>query len=315
MAETDFIQSALGDAGDIWRKSTLAALAALQTPDGVLGRRRTLLRSDIHEQWARWFVEGLADPQRYVGRGVTYPYLYNDVFQVVDRRFHEFTTSEKHQLASASARILNRMVGALDSERRRKPVSKADRSLMIDLAGDLLGCWICGARFSGNAVDSFVFGELRPTQLPPFVDVLKPRGLNARDLRIEIDHVVPFARGGDDEGSNLRLACGWCNRHKRDLTSLYDAEGRPPTAQDNELELTTLPHPFWTVRLLAVERRCEHPAGCEKSVDTAEITVVLTSAKGASNPSNLRATCYDHDPMMDKRLQPPKIVKKIWKMS
>ena len=311
MAETDFIRFALGDAGDVWRKSTLDALAARHAPDSLLGRRRTLLRSDIHEQWARWFVEALADPYRYVGQDVTYPYLFKDVFQVVDRRFQEFTIPEKRQLASTSARILNRMVEALDAERRRRSVSKADRSLMIDIAGNPPRCWICGARFPENAVDGFVFEEPRSVPLPHFVDVLKPRGLNARDLRIEVDHVVPFSRGGDGD-DNLRLACGWCNANKSDLRSLYDTAGRPRTSARNDLGLTTLPHPFWTIRLLATERRCEHPDGCDRSADNAEISVTPSIGGGALNPSNLRVTCYDHDPLADSRLQPPRIVKAIW---
>ena len=33
---------------------------------------------------------------------------------------------------------------------------------------------------------------------------------------IEIDHVVPLARGGKHEASNLAPACGFCNRSKKD---------------------------------------------------------------------------------------------------
>ena len=311
MGEADFIQHALGNVGAVWQKPTLDSLASLLAPDGVLGRRRALLRSDIHEQWARWFVEGIVDPQRYAGRNVSYPYLFNDVLQVVDQRFRDFTRPERRELASNSARILQQLVRSLDSSRRRVAVSKADRSLLIDLAGDPPRCWVCGSRFSENAIDNFIFGENNEMSLPTFVDVLKPRGLKVRDFRVEIDHVVPYSRGGEND-DNLQLACGWCNKSKSALISLYDVEGRPRVAAENALGLGSLPHPFWTVRLLAVERRCEHPDGCDRSADNSEVTVAPISKGGAMNPANLRVTCYEHDPMLNDRLQPSRIVRAIW---
>jgi hypothetical protein len=42
---------------------------------------------------------------------------------------------------------------------------------------------------------------------------------------LEIDHVVPRARGGPAEEANLCLACPMCNGHKADRTSGVDPEG------------------------------------------------------------------------------------------
>lgn len=39
-----------------------------------------------------------------------------------------------------------------------------------------------------------------------------------RGGRLECDHVVPVARGGSDDPSNLTTACRDCNRSKRDKT-------------------------------------------------------------------------------------------------
>jgi hypothetical protein len=40
--------------------------------------------------------------------------------------------------------------------------------------------------------------------------------------RLEIDHIVPLAKGGTDEESNLWLACPVCNGHKSDKTEAID---------------------------------------------------------------------------------------------
>jgi hypothetical protein len=42
--------------------------------------------------------------------------------------------------------------------------------------------------------------------------------------RLEIEHIVPRARGGKSDESNLWLSCPLCNRHKADRTSAADPE-------------------------------------------------------------------------------------------
>jgi len=42
--------------------------------------------------------------------------------------------------------------------------------------------------------------------------------------RLEIEHIVPLARGGSDEENNLWLACPLCNNHKSDKTEAVDPE-------------------------------------------------------------------------------------------
>src|SRR5580704_15988082 len=42
--------------------------------------------------------------------------------------------------------------------------------------------------------------------------------------RLEIEHILPRARGGRTEESNLWLSCPLCNRHKADRTSAVDPE-------------------------------------------------------------------------------------------
>ncbi len=42
--------------------------------------------------------------------------------------------------------------------------------------------------------------------------------------RLEIDHIVPMARGGTDDEDNLWLACWMCNRYKGAQTSAFDPQ-------------------------------------------------------------------------------------------
>jgi hypothetical protein len=42
--------------------------------------------------------------------------------------------------------------------------------------------------------------------------------------RLEIEHIIPLAKGGRDDEMNLWLACPICNRHKSDKTSAVDTE-------------------------------------------------------------------------------------------
>ncbi|MEZ4672137.1 MAG: HNH endonuclease signature motif containing protein [Anaerolineae bacterium] len=42
--------------------------------------------------------------------------------------------------------------------------------------------------------------------------------------RLEIEHIIPLAKGGSDEESNLWLACPLCNNHKSDKVNAVDPE-------------------------------------------------------------------------------------------
>lgn len=285
-------------------------LAMLQAPQNLLGRHIDILRGDINEQWARWFVEGLADPRRFAKEKTTYPFLFEEVLKSIELKFHtEKTRSEKDEIAVLTANIIHDASNLISAERRRRKLTEDERRVLLDISGTDPRCWICGFAFSEQVVESFLSCQKIKVELPPFVDILKPRGLVERDLEIEVDHVVPFSKGGDKD---LKLACGWCNRHKSANMSIYDVAGQPRIAGANTLGIISLPQPFWIVRLLALGRKCEHPDGCNKSVENAEMTIVAIRDGGALNPINLRITCYEHDPMGNKRLQPLKIVDKLW---
>lgn len=44
--------------------------------------------------------------------------------------------------------------------------------------------------------------------------------------RLEIEHIIPLAKGGSDEERNLWLACPICNGHKSDKTEALDPNTR-----------------------------------------------------------------------------------------
>jgi hypothetical protein len=267
-----------------------------------------MLRADINQQWAIWFAEGLADPRRYVS--LTYVQLFSDVRAAVRQTFHDYTNAEQLDISKAVAGFLNWRTERFKGERTRASFGREQRVLLIDLV-PIPRCWICGAAFRDEAIDNFLNGANHAILTSPFVDILKPIGLNAQDLRIEVDHVQPFSEGGTNE-DNLRLACGWCNRYKSSRLSLYDVDGSPRPAGSNVIGVTSLPQPFWTVRTLAGIRKCEHSQKCTSSVDSAEMTVAPINSAGALNPANLRVTCYEHDPLGSRRLQPAHQVRAIW---
>lgn len=51
--------------------------------------------------------------------------------------------------------------------------------------------------------------------------------------RLEIEHIIPRAKGGSDQESNLWLACPLCNRHKSDRINAVDPETATPIALFN----------------------------------------------------------------------------------
>jgi len=219
--DLDFIEHALRDISDTWSISNIEQLAIFDVPHSVLGRSRSLLKGDVNRQWARWFVESLADPRRIAIENISYPHLFEEVLRSVEYTFNNSKTRpEKQQIASVAAKIILNLSKIFDVNRKRKPITKDVRRLLLDIAGSSARCWICGTIFRNQAIENFLYGRKGKLELPLFIDVLKPRGLIERDLVIEIDHVVPFSKGGED-GSNLELACGWCNRFKSNYISIY----------------------------------------------------------------------------------------------
>jgi hypothetical protein len=202
------------------------------------------------------------------------------------------------------------------AERRRQRgrvcLTREERITLLDLSGEPPACWICGHPFSSISTDNFLNVERREIPLPEFVDLLKPRGLKTQDFRIEVDHVRPYSLGGED-GDNLKLSCGWCNRQKAALESIYDVPGRPRQNKGMLSEvISSLPQPFWVVRVLALSEICQHQQGCSAQKTSSILTIAPRSMSGSMVPSNLCVVCNEHDPLKNVRFQPRRVVEKLW---
>ncbi len=65
--------------------------------------------------------------------------------------------------------------------------------------------------------------------------------------RLEIEHIVPRAKGGTDDETNLWLACPLCNRAKSDLTEAVDPETGETVPLFNPRTQAWPEHFQWTV--------------------------------------------------------------------
>lgn len=64
--------------------------------------------------------------------------------------------------------------------------------------------------------------------------------------RLEIEHIIPRAKGGSDQESNLWLACPLCNRHKSDRINAVDPETATPIALFNPRSQSWPEHFRWS---------------------------------------------------------------------
>ncbi len=306
-----FIGQASEAATNLWTSSGLRSIASLQTANELFGTRESLLRADVHILWARWFLEAICDPQRYVHDYPGYAFLVSEVLPEIEKLFPMSPLDERRKMGTRIARLIDLEV------RRRQDIRRTflDRDLRLrvwDETGPEQRCWICGHLFDLQAANEFLGeDELAERSLPLFIDFLRPTGLKARDLRIEIDHVVPVSAGGL-ELDNLRLACGWCNRFKSDYTSLYDVSGECKILRHPKTGAFAAPRPLWIVRILAIRRRCEWEGGCKATVEDTELTVAPIHRAGALNPVNLQVTCLEHDPIGPDRLLNRMAVERMW---
>ncbi len=293
-----FIDRAMGIGASRWDESTLKELSLTEAPAMVGGTSYWLADADAKAQWARWFLEGFADPARFQGE-VSYPHLYALVRESVIQRMPDEEDEVRNAIARDLARLAERALSA-GSGSGRKPWAREVKLTLWELGNR---CWICGWGFPDWAVEDFLEGKRRTERRSQsFVDFMRPRGVTAQDLEIQIDHVHPFSRGGGDEIDNLRIACGWCNRHKSAWSLMYDAPGQCRNFDHPSLGFTSVPQPFWVVRILAVRKGCEYEGGCTSSTAKSELTVAPGYVNGSPNPSNLMVVCRDHDPFRDIRL-------------
>lgn len=266
-----------------------------------------MLRGDAHRQWANWFLGTICDVDWYAVSRTDYAHIFADVLTHIRSSMTELNRREAEELASQVAKLAHAEAKRRAGSKARTPISKALRHQLVDIADGKPYCWVCGWRFQQEAIDTFMGLPADLPEAPELIDIFKPIGLNRRHLRIEVDHVTPFSRGGADGGENLRLSCGWCNAHKSDHSSIYEVSGEPRVAIGTP-RIRALPQPFWVVRVLAME--AERGGLSPKD---GELTVALRNPNGAVNPSNLIAVKYEHDPMGAERFQSRDVAARMWR--
>jgi hypothetical protein len=308
-----FVSEASNFPNIAWTYAGVQSVSRLDLPDAVTSRNHMLLKTDAHSLWLRWFIEGICAPTRYVeDLSKSEAHIYQDALHRVNELFPSETKPLKEGLATSVSKYVMQEVNRLRNQERTFASSKK-RLELID-SSMTPRCWICGYAFSQAAIDKFLQKRgANNVELPVLVDIFRPRGLKIRDVCIEVEHILPVASGGlgDD---NLALACGWCNRYKGARTSIYDVSSRPPKVKYLFANQTfyELPHPFWTVRLLAIRGTCEHIDGCEHSAQSAEMFIAPSTCGGTPNPSNLHVFCEYHDPFPTERLVSIDEARRIW---
>lgn len=295
-----FLQISSEKLSSCWELSDLIHIAQTEVPASIMGDRASLLRADAKILWTQWFLETVCDPDIFVRSGQSYPHIVKTVKEQVAYLFPRSSIDQQRQLTTKISTLIGQEVERR-SGRSRPTITLATKRTVWDLSGPDHRCWICGYKFTDWAKRRFLEEDEESLSLPNFIDYIKPIGLIARDISIELDHVIPFSRGGQED-NNLKLACGWCNARKSSRISVYDVDSKPQRFQHPRLGYTTIPSGFWVVRLLAIRNKCEHHSGCDKTTGTAELTVAPRNLSGSLNPTNLRVTCLDHDPLGSSRL-------------
>jgi hypothetical protein len=306
-AVSDFISRAGSVERDAWDETSLRDLALVQIPSDIMGSRRWLLESDVRLTWTRWFIDGLTDRSRYIrDRSRNYAQLYSEILGALRLQHPTDPIDEVQAVAGVLSNFAWDEVSRMRQAGRRTIKQSVKEDLWFAAEPDPR-CYLCGYGFSDFARDRFLGrSEKLSIGLPLLVDFTRPRGLNLRDLLIEVDHVSPVAGGGDTTYANLRLACGWCNRVKSNKRSILDA----PASSSSRLVRTTIghisvPQPLWVLRIVATRGRCEDPSGCAASLSTHELFVASRSAVGALNPANAIVACQEHDPWAASRWVSP----------
>lgn len=261
-----------------------------------------LISADLAANDALWRILSLVDPFR-IDTDPRYRFatIYAKLRGAIAEKYC-LPPDDADAIAKPIAGFLSDLTFRLKGKTRLS-IDSSVRAQLVDSISSAF-CWYCGARFSDASVDSFISKKQTAAPLPRYIDFVTSRGSSSRDLQIEVDHVMPIALGGSNEVSNLRLSCGWCNKHKRELKSLYDANAMPTIFAHPRSGSWLLPAPYWILRVLGTRRRCEWTGGCPIRIEDDRLFVAPRALDGAMTPGNLGAFCQEHDPIIQDRLIP-----------
>lgn len=293
-----------------WELQTMLNLGERAVPDCILGSYSTLLRGDVSRCWAAWFSEGFCSPHHIAQKELTYA----EVREYVGKELEKHYAPPTQELIDVIEIVSNRLFSVAEQIReRRKPWTKKIRRHLVDSYTDQVYCKICGYRFQDKIVNAFADKVAFPSVLlPEFIDIYKPRGLFPADMQIQVDHIVPISHGGSNEPDNLQILCGWCNRHKSNLQSMYDVP-QPSYSASYKGRQYNLPHEFWIVRILSLFQQPTYISRENPTIKTHELTISPKFTLGVLNPTNLLVTAYGkEDPLKDTRFVPFADAMELW---
>jgi hypothetical protein len=265
------------------------ARATLHAPEETHGMAGAILRDDFNYALARWFIRALHAPQS--SKRPPYAAVQEGVKNLLRARFSQASEVDLQSGASRLARLIVEADVFATRSARTKDVSIAERFQL--LANAEQRCQICGYLFPEEIAKQFINGKKQDGVTYALHDYVKQTRLSSKHSQIEIDHVHPLAKGGTNDLSNLQLLCGFCNLAKRDRLTLFDVGARGVEIEHPKLGIVVLSSRFLVVRVL-VGGRCFK---CGQGARERELTVAPISLIGEINPSNVRATCYECDPI------------------
>lgn len=301
---------AANDENIIWSLDGLQKLSSQVVPPSILGKMPELLQGDINKQWAQWFLRGICNIQHAQQCGWKYPQVNLHVRKWLEKEFGGNSINSEELINLISRAIFNELQ-KLKNKGERRSIPFEVKQELIDICDGKPFCWICGYKFRNEAISNFLDSTHYNVPLPKWIDIFKPIGLTARDIKIEIDHIVPISAGGETETDNLRISCGWCNCHKSAHSSLYDVSG---SALHGKLKgkHISLPQPFWVIRLLSVIGSTLPGGNDSVSTSEKELTIIPQNSLGQMTPANLLIVSYDDARITSEQIQPRDEANVLW---
>jgi hypothetical protein len=303
----NFFRSAYSFDQSVWDLTAGQNLAGLAVDQRIHRQKGYYLESDVRRLWMQWFIEGMIDPHTFLERTPS-PVLLdvlNEVDLVLSPTFNVPQNVGWPDIRSAiSEALLKKITQIKNGNALRKAFTSSEKSILLATGAPDPRCWICGDKFSFEAIKRFEGDTTYKIHMPTYIDVFRPKGLKERHLKIEIDHVYPISKGGIHDLTNFKLSCGWCNLYKKDLQSLYEVSGKPIRLKTGRITKSTtfrtIPQFFWSVRALGLTQKCEHD-GCVANTKNSSLFISLIEPSGAATPSNLSVVCEKHDKFSTER--------------
>lgn len=297
-----FFSQCINGFNNAWYPSDFAPLSNIQAPDLVFSGDDSI-KTDVLLRWASWFFQSMCLIDSF--DELSKPQIISRVRDGISCFGVSLSQPDKDKISILIANFLyNQSKNSL--ERKRQKLTERKRQEIIAVksgVNKVVSCWVCGHRFDDDVVQRFLISRKVKPALPDFVDVLTPRGLVDRDLDIEVEHKIPFSKGGGDldDINNIDISCGWCNKGKSNYLSIYDANSKPKIYFNKDVNFKiSVPQPYWAIRKLAYNNKCSHP----NCVNENGLRISLINLKGAATPLNIKVVCKEHDDLRDIRLVP-----------